>query len=112
MRRTLTVCAALLAGAAALPAPAETVVVQLRNYGFEPAELTVPVGTTVRWENQEKRQYHSVYFEPLGDAPGDYFFPGEQRERRFDTPGDYPYICEPHHESHGMRGVIHVIAPQ
>ena len=27
-----------------------------KDYKFQPAELTVPVGTTVRWENREVRQ--------------------------------------------------------
>ena len=53
---------------------------------------------------REKRQYHSVFFEQLGDKPGDYFFPGESRERVFNVPGSFPYICEPHWQSHGMKG--------
>ena len=103
--------AALMAAGlfAVLPAAAgETVLVVAKDYRFEPAELTVKAGTTVRWENQDKRQYHSVFFRELGDKPGDYFFPGELRERTFEQPGTYPYICEPHWESHGMKGVVTV----
>lgn len=96
--------ASLLAGA-----PAEVVVITVKDFHFEPAEITVKVGTTVRWENHEKRQYHNVYFEALGDKQSDYFFPDEVRERTFDKPGTYPYICEPHHESHKMKGVVHVV---
>jgi plastocyanin len=84
----------------------ETVLVVAKEYRFEPAEITVKAGTTVRWENQDKRQYHSVFFEQLGDKPGDYFFPGEFRERTFDQSGTFPYICEPHWKSHGMKGVV------
>jgi len=87
----------------------ETVVIAAQNYAFEPKEVTIKPGTRVRWENREKRQYHSVFFEQLGDTPGDYFFPGETRERIFDKPGTYPYICEPHWKSHGMKGVVHVV---
>jgi len=87
----------------------EPAVVVAKDYGFDPPEITVKAGTTVRWENHEKRQYHSVFFEQLGDKPGDYFFPGETRERIFDKPGDYPYICEPHYKSHNMQGVVHVV---
>ena len=87
----------------------EVVVVIAKKYAFEPAEITIKPGTRVRWENHEKRQYHSVYFEQLGDEPGDYFFPGESREKVFDTPGKFPYICEPHWESHGMTGVVNVV---
>ena len=50
-----------------------------------------------------------MYFEQLGDDAGDYFFPGESRERVFDTPGSFTYICEPHVETHDMRGVVHVV---
>lgn len=87
----------------------DTVVIAVEGYAFSPAEITIKPGTRVRWENREKRQYHSVFFEQLGDPPGDYFFPGESRERVFDKPGTYPYICEPHWKSHGMKGVVHVV---
>jgi plastocyanin len=87
----------------------DAVIVAAENYAFVPAEVTVKVGTRMRWENRDRRQYHSVYFEQLGDEPGDYFFPGESRERVFDRPGSYPYVCEPHWDTHGMRGVVHVV---
>ncbi|MEW8029215.1 MAG: plastocyanin/azurin family copper-binding protein [Candidatus Thiodiazotropha sp.] len=87
----------------------ETITVIAKDYKFQPEEITVKVGTTVRWENHEKRQYHSAWFEVLGEEPGDYFFPGDVRERTFDKPGSYHYICEPHHESHQMKGVVHVV---
>lgn len=87
----------------------ETVLVKVEKYAFDPIEITIKPGTKVRWENREKRQYHSVYFEQLGDKPGDYFFPGESRERVFDEVGSFPYICEPHWETHGMKGIVHVV---
>ncbi|MCU7830842.1 MAG: cupredoxin domain-containing protein [Candidatus Thiodiazotropha sp. (ex Myrtea sp. 'scaly one' KF741663)] len=87
----------------------EAVTVIAKDYKFQPEEITVKVGTTVRWENHEKRQYHSAWFKVLGEEPGDYFFPGDVRERTFDKPGSYHYICEPHHESHQMKGVVHVV---
>lgn len=86
----------------------ETVVVAIEKYAFVPAEITIKPGTRVRWENRNKRQYHSVYFEQLGDKAGDYFFPGESRERVFNETGSFPYICEPHWDTHGMTGVVHV----
>lgn len=89
-------------------APENLVVIEIRDYQFIPAELTVSPGTTVRWENHERRQFHNVYFEQLGDEPRDYFWPGEYRERTFEEVGTFEYICEPHDHSHAMRGVIHV----
>lgn len=100
--------AAAGAGTASEPASG-TVVVIAKDYKFMPEEITVRVGTTVRWENHERRQYHNVYFESLGDEPGDYFFPEESRERTFDKPGTYPYVCEPHLGDHQMKGVVHVV---
>jgi len=104
---TLPLLGLLGPGATALAG--ETVVVATKDYAFVPAEITIRPGTRVRWENRDRRQYHSVYFEQLGDPEGDYFFPGESRERVFDTPGSYPYICEPHWKTHGMTGVVHVV---
>lgn len=81
-------------------------VVEIKDYSFNPAEITVKVGDTIRWENHEKRQYHSVWFEEAGDPEADYFFPGESVERTFDKPGDFPYHCGPHAKE--MKGVVHV----
>lgn len=102
------VTSALCFGSLGLAA-AETAVIVVRDYRFQPDEITVKVGDTVRWENQEKRQYHSVWFRELGDKSGDYFFPGETRERTFSKPGDYHFVCEPHEKTHAMKGTVHVV---
>ncbi len=112
--RTLAVLALLaLLPLAALATEAkkdgDVVIIEIKDYKFIPAEVTVKVGTTVRWENHERRQFHNIYFEGLEDESGDYFFPDEFRERTFDKVGTFPYICEPHDDSHQMRGVIHVV---
>lgn len=88
---------------------AETHLVVAKGFRFEPEEITIKVGDTVRWENLEKRQFHSISFSGAGDTAADYFFPGETRERTFDKPGTYPYTCEPHLESHKMKGVVRVV---
>ncbi|WIM06841.1 MAG: plastocyanin/azurin family copper-binding protein [Candidatus Nitricoxidivorans perseverans] len=85
----------------------ETVDVRIVGNAFAPAELTVKVGTTVKWTNHEKRTSHSVVF--LGSAAGvesERFFPGESWSRTFDRPGNYPYTCEPHPEMLGRIVVI------
>lgn len=83
----------------------EQVIVIIQKMKFQPQEVTVKKGSTVRWENREKRQYHSVWFEQAGDPEPDYFFPEESYERQFKTVGDFPYRCGPHPE---MTGVVHV----
>jgi plastocyanin len=94
-------CNPLLAG--------ETVTVDIKKYKFIPEEITVKVGTTVRWENSEKRQYHSVWFREAGDEDSGYFWPEETFERTFDEPGVFPYVCEPHEKDHDMKGVVRVV---
>ncbi len=84
---------------------AETVTVEIRDYKFTPQEITIKPGTTVHWVNREKRQYHSVWFEKLGEPEPDYLFPDDSYDRTFDKAGDFPYRCGPHPE---MTGVVHV----
>ncbi|WP_018234133.1 cupredoxin domain-containing protein [Thioalkalivibrio thiocyanodenitrificans] len=109
MRWTL-LCGVLLA--MSIPAPAlangDTVTVEMIDYGYSPAELEIPAGTTVRWVNMERRTSHDVYF-PDEDLGSERLFPEEHWERRFDNPGTYAYHCRPH-ESRDMQGVIRVIA--
>jgi len=86
-------------------AAGQVIEVEIFKYQFNPAEITIKAGDTVRWVNKEKRQYHSVWFEVLGEEEPPYFFPGESFERTFDKPGEFPYRCGPHPE---MTGIIHV----
>jgi plastocyanin len=95
---------------------------------FEPETLTVPVGTTVTWENVGSIG-HSVtaYEEDIPDG-ADYFasggfdsedaarnaYPsegdipgGESYEHTFEVAGTYEYFCIPH-EASGMVGTIEV----
>ena len=78
----------------------------IKDYKFVPQEITVKRGQTIIWENQEKRQYHSVWFEKLDAEQPDYFFPEETYEREFKETGSFPYRCGPHPK---MTGTVHVI---
>jgi len=74
----------------------------IQDFKFIPQEITIKPGQTLRWENREKRQYHSVWFQALGEAePEDYLFPEDSYERSFDKPGIYSYRCGPHPEMIG-----------
>lgn len=103
-RRTL-----LAAGAAAAVAqpraqqpPAQ---VDIRDMRFTPQTLSVKVGSTVRWTNNERRTTHSVLFLAPLSFEGERMFPGESWEYRFEHSGSYPYSCGPHPE---MQGRIEV----
>jgi len=78
----------------------------IKDYKFIPQEITIKRGEVLRWENQEIRQYHSVWFEAQGEPEPDYFFPEESYEREFSETGSFPYRCGPHPE---MTGTVHVI---
>ena len=84
---------------------AAEIVVVIKKMKFQPQQVTIKKGDTIRWENREYRQYHSVWFEQLGEPEPDYFFPDESYERKFDTAGDFPYRCGPHPE---MTGLVRV----
>ncbi|UCB55312.1 MAG: cupredoxin domain-containing protein [Thiotrichales bacterium] len=87
-------------------ASGDDLVVIIKDYKFIPQEITIKKGQTLTWENREKRQYHSVWFEALGEPePEDYLFPEDTYERKFSETGSFPYRCGPHPE---MTGVIHV----
>ena len=78
----------------------------VKDFKFVPQEITIKRGQTINWLNQEKRQYHSVWFEALGEEEPDYIFPDESYEREFKTTGSFPYRCGPHPR---MTGTVIVI---
>ena len=79
--------------------------IEIFKFKFLPAEITIEAGDTIRWTNKEKRQYHSVWFEQLGEKEPDYLFPGDFYERTFNEAGDLPYRCGPHPK---MTGMVHI----
>jgi plastocyanin len=80
--------------------------VSIKDFKFIPQHITIKAGQTIVWENREKRQYHSVWFEALGEAePEDYLFPQDTYERSFSKSGTFPYRCGPHPE---MTGTVTV----
>jgi plastocyanin len=98
-----TLVLGMLAFAPRVPAANGVAEVKIENYKFDPPELKVKVGTTVKWVNNEKRTSHSVIWLGAGGFESERMFPGESYQRRFDKPGTYPYTCGPHPE---MKAVI------
>ena len=79
-------------------------IVVIKDFKFVPPEITIKKGQILRWENREKRQYHSVWFEMLDEEePEDYLFPDDSYEREFTQAGSFPYRCGPHPE---MTGIV------
>lgn len=85
-------------------------IVKMYKYSFCPQELTVPLGTTVRWVNVDKRTSHSVLVQGSGEPESDRAFPEESIEFTFLTDGPQEILCGPHWETQDMIGRI-TVAP-
>ena len=85
------------------------VIVKLHKYNFCPANLTVKVGTTVRWINVDRRTSHSVWLKQAGLAESDRLFPEEIWQHTFNESGAYPYLCGPHWKDEDMLGHVKVV---
>ena len=100
MRRALAIAVAFVAlagcaGGGDDQSPVATSQVDLpQSYRFEPEAITVPVGTTVTWTNNDQFT-HSVR---LVDDGGDVLTmaPGESVSFTFDEPGLRNYDCSFH----------------
>jgi plastocyanin len=97
----------LVACAPSVPAtPVATNQVDLpRSYRFAPADIEIPVGTTVTWTNNDNFT-HSVRF--LDDGGGEPLMmkPGEQVTHVFEAAGLFRYDCSLH--PNDMSGTVRV----
>ena len=82
-------------------AVAAEVVVEIQNYTYQPREVQIKAGDTVRWVNREKRTSHSILFPSENGFESDRIFPDESWQRNFPKAGTYPYTCGPHPEMKG-----------
>jgi plastocyanin len=89
------------APAANTPAVAEKVVID--NFAFKPATLTIPVGGTVTWVNQDDVPHTATAsVKPRAFDSGS-LDTDQQYSFTFKTPGRYEYFCAVHPH---MTGVI------
>jgi uncharacterized cupredoxin-like copper-binding protein len=105
-----------------------TVVITMHHTHFQPSEIRVAAGTTVRFVlrntdpidhefivgDEAVHQRHRVGREAHhhGEVPGEISVPSGTEATtsfRFDHPGQVAYICHlPGHEAYGMVGVVDV----
>jgi YVTN family beta-propeller protein len=81
--------------------------VAIRNFAFEPAQITVEVGQTLTWQNDDGAP-HGVVFKN-GASGIDLLLPGKAFARSFDKPGVYEYACSVHPY---MTARVTVVGPQ
>jgi plastocyanin len=107
---------ALLIGVATAGAHRQKVVtVAIRDFYFEPSELIVEPGTTVRWVNEGTTEHTVFATSPAGAFRSETLYPGESFTHAFPqrfpkaSPdsrtrrGTYEYLCEIHP---GMRASV------
>ncbi len=104
----------LAALALCLSAPALAADVIIQNFAFNPSDLTVTAGTTVRWTNMDSSEHTATSqtgpgtLIPSGVFDSGLLSPSQFYEFTFSTPGTFYYYCQPHGSS--MQGVIRVVA--
>lgn len=76
-------------------------------FAFDPADITVDVGTVVTWTNNHNIIHTSTSDVGVWDSGN--LNPGESFSYLFENLGDYPYHCTPH--SLIMHGNVTVIDP-
>jgi YVTN family beta-propeller protein len=68
--------------------------VSIRNFQFEPATLTVPVGASVAWSNDDGAPHGLAYKD--GAVGTDVLLPGKAFMRTFQSAGTFEYFCAVH----------------
>lgn len=89
--------------ATATPAPQGVTNVSIVNFAFQPADVTVRVGDTVRWTNQGSASHTTTSNATQWASPA--LLTGQTYDVTFSSPGDYTYHCAIHAS---MTGTIHV----
>ena len=82
-------------------ASADTVQVSIKDYKFQPDQVTLKKGDTVTWTNMDAVP-HDVKFK---DAESPDMKKGETYSKTFNGTGTFDYICEIHP---GMKGKVTV----
>lgn len=71
------------------------VAVTIDNFRFTPPQMTVPVGTTIKWTNQDGPT-HTVTSDMAGIFDSGSLAPNTSFSFTFNTPGTFPYHCMIH----------------
>jgi LysM repeat protein len=94
------------------PSASTTVGVSLKNTAFNPSTITIHVGTTVVWTNNETNGVqHTVTSGSPGAPTGTFdsgtLNPGQTFQFTFNSTGTFPYYCRIHGEA--MTGTVIVV---
>ena len=100
----LAIVVAACSGSGVSPSPTDapsagapggtTGAVSIVDFGFEPAELTVAVGTTVTWTNTGAATHTVKWSDGTPESTG--LTSGSTYQRTFDAAGTFSYVCGIH----------------
>lgn len=80
--------------------------VTISNFAFGPKQITVKVGTTVTWTNQDSVKHDIKMENGSSEGPSsELLAKGESYSYTFDRAGTYNYLCTPHPY---MKGTVTV----
>jgi plastocyanin len=98
-------CGGQAGGSGATPAsiPPGAIKVVMKNTAYAPPDVTVKVGQTVAWVNEDSSQHDVVAND--GSFKSKLLGPNEVFTFIFSKPGRFPYYCSIHPE---MQGVVTV----
>jgi plastocyanin len=85
-------------GGSTIP-PTGSATVEIRDFAFNPPELTVQPGTVVTWTNGDS-ETHTIESEGGSFSSPD-LDSGATFSFTFNEPGTFPYICSIHTSMHG-----------
>jgi plastocyanin len=84
-------------------APAVAGAVTIVDFGFEPVELSVPVGATVTWTNTGNATHTVKWSDGTPESAG--LANGDTYQRTFDAVGSFGYVCGIHGSMAGTVAV-------
>ena len=121
----MLICISVVYVGAAVPTASQesqaVIVKMTTEHKFMPEKITIKVGQTVEWVNEDKDMPHEVTTDPnIASDPSDVSIPegampfdsrlitnGKSFRHQFTLPGPYKYACPPH-ENDGMLGEVTV----
>jgi amicyanin len=74
--------------------------IRIKNFAFDTASITVKVGSTVRWVNQDSVPHRILFVE---GADSRVLAPSQSWSNKFDKAGTYDYACTIHP---AMQGIV------
>lgn len=76
--------------------PAEPATITIVDFAFEPAEISVPVGTEITWANEDSARHSVISDDDGGPFQSDEFDNGESYSVVVEEEGTFPYVCGIH----------------